>query len=116
MDIIRVISYGGGVQSTALCVLAVQGLLDDIMGGPVEAALFANTGDRSEHPDTLKYVRDVVVPWADGFDLPVLELRRIWRGQELDLWDSTVSLDDKSIPLPVKFHRATSVCGRPGFD
>lgn len=55
-------------------------------------------------------------PWADGFDLPVLELRRIWRGQELDLWDSTVSLDDKSIPLPVKFHRATSVCGRPGFD
>ena len=41
----RVISYGGGVQSTALVVLAAQGKI-----GHVDAALFANVGDDSEHP------------------------------------------------------------------
>jgi hypothetical protein len=42
---ITVISYGGGVQSTALLVLAIQRQL-----GPVDAALFANVGDDSEDP------------------------------------------------------------------
>lgn len=101
-NIHRVISYGGGVQSTALCVLAVQGKLDDIMGGPVEAALFANTGDKSEHPDTLRYVREVMVPWAESHGLSVIELQRLRAGIPEDLWDATVSLENKSIPLPVK--------------
>lgn len=45
----RVISYGGGVQSTAMIVLAAQGKL-----GPVTDAIFANVGDDSEHPQTLR--------------------------------------------------------------
>ncbi len=44
----RVISYGGGVQSTALLVLANRGEIRY-----VDAALFANVGDDSEDPDTL---------------------------------------------------------------
>jgi hypothetical protein len=66
----RVISYGGGVQSTAMIVLATQGRIPD-----VDACLFANVGDDSEHPLTLCYVREVMTPWATERGLPVHELR-----------------------------------------
>jgi hypothetical protein len=39
-----IISYGGGVQSTAMLVLAIRGQL----GYQIDAALFANVGDDSE--------------------------------------------------------------------
>ena len=68
---LRTISYGGGVQSSALCVLATQGRL-----GQVDAALFSNVGDDSEHPATLDYVRNVMQPWAAERGLRVHELRR----------------------------------------
>jgi 3'-phosphoadenosine 5'-phosphosulfate sulfotransferase (PAPS reductase)/FAD synthetase len=48
---IRVFSYGGGVQSTAALVLAAQGVID------YHTFLFANVGEDSENPDTLAYVR-----------------------------------------------------------
>jgi hypothetical protein len=67
----RVISYGGGVQSTALCVLATQGKI-----GQIDAALFANVGDDSEHPATIAYVREVMIPWCAERGLPVHELHR----------------------------------------
>jgi len=46
---LRAISYGGGVQSTALVVLAAQGVID------FPLALFANVGEDAE-PDTIRYV------------------------------------------------------------
>lgn len=67
----RFISYGGGVQSTALIVLATQGKL-----GAVNAALMANVGDDSEHPATMRYVREVITPWAADRGLQVHELHR----------------------------------------
>lgn len=74
---IRSISYGGGVQSTAMIVLATQGRID------ADVALFANVGDDSEHPATLVYVRDVMIPWAAERGLPIHELRRTRKGGEL---------------------------------
>ena len=47
-SMIRAISFGGGVQSTALLVLASQGKID------FRTFLFANVGDDSEHPATLR--------------------------------------------------------------
>ena len=55
----RILSYGGGVQSSALIILAVLGEVP-----PIDFALFANTGDDSEHPKTLEYVREIMIPWA----------------------------------------------------
>lgn len=79
----KFISYGGGVQSTAMLVLAAQGALGD-----VTAALFANVGDRSEHPETLAYVRKVAVPFAAEAGIDLRELRRVKRdGQVEDLHD-----------------------------
>ena len=67
---IRAISYGGGVQSTALLVLAAQGEID------YPVALFANTGDDSEHPATIRYLRDVAAPFAAAHGIELVELQR----------------------------------------
>ncbi|MCX5340244.1 hypothetical protein [Streptomyces atratus] len=68
----NVISYGGGVQSTALLVLAARREID------YSTFLFANVGDDSEHPATLAYVREIALPYAvrAGLDLRQLERRR----------------------------------------
>lgn len=93
---IRSISYGGGVQSTAMIILAVQGHID------ADVALFANVGDDSEHPATLEYVRNVMVPWAAGHGFPIHELQRIRRdGTTETLWQGLVK-DSRRIPIPVR--------------
>ncbi len=63
---LRCVSYGGGVQSTSLLVLAAQGRID------FDLFLMANVGEDSEHPATLKYVREVAIPYAEerGIELP----------------------------------------------
>lgn len=66
----KAISYGGGVQSTAMIVLATQGKIR------ADVALFANTGDDSENPDTLKYVREIMIPWSAERGLEIVELQR----------------------------------------
>jgi len=70
---LRTISYGGGVQSTALLVLAAQRKID------FTVALFCNVGDDSEHPATLDYVREVATPWAAEHGITVHELHRVKR-------------------------------------
>lgn len=94
----KVISYGGGVQSSAMIVLAVQGRIQN-----VNAALFANVGDDSEHPATLSYVRDVMTPWAAAKNLPVYELHRTMRdGSTRTLWREITSENSRSIKIPVR--------------
>jgi hypothetical protein len=70
---IRAISYGGGVQSTALLALAAAGRIN------FPLFLFANVGDDSEDPRTLDYVRDVATPYAATHGIDLVELRRIKR-------------------------------------
>jgi len=94
----RVISYGGGVQSTALCVLATQGKI-----GHVDAALFANVGEDSEHPDTIRYVREVMQPWATERGLSIHMLDRIRRtGERETLYQRLLRPGSRSIPIPVR--------------
>lgn len=93
---VTVISYGGGVQSTAMVVLAAQGKL----GYDVDAALFSNVGDDSEHPDTLTYVRQIASPWAQERGLPVIELHRTNRdGKPETLWNLLERENTPSIPI-----------------
>lgn len=70
---LRVVSFGGGVQSTALLVLAAQGKID------YRTFLFANVGDDSENPATLRYVKDIAKPFAAQHDLAIIEVRRTRR-------------------------------------
>jgi hypothetical protein len=107
---LRTISYGGGVQSTALIVLAAQGELDDIVGGPVTEALFSNVGDDSEHPATLDYVRDVATPWAAAHGIAVHELHRVKRDGTIEtLWGRLMREGSRSLPIPVRMSN-----GAPG--
>lgn len=97
----RVISYGGGVQSTALVVLAAQGKLDGVMGGPVRHALFANVGDDSEHPDTIEYVREIAIPWAKEHGIEIVELSPTKFGKPTTLWQEVMNPESKRILVPV---------------
>lgn len=72
-DLARSVSYGGGVQSTALLVLAATGRIE------FPTFLFANVGDDSEHPATLAYVRDVAAPYAAANGVELVELHRARR-------------------------------------
>jgi hypothetical protein len=107
---LRTISLGAGVQSTALCVLATEGRLDGIMGGPVDAALFANVGDDSEHPATIEFFRETLQPWCAEMGLAVHELRRVRRdGTAETLLDRLTKEGSRSLPIPVRMSN-----GAPG--
>ena len=94
----RTISYGGGGQSTALCVRATQGKI-----GHIDAALFANVGDDSEHPETITYVREVMIPWAAPRGLPVHELKRVKRDGTVEtLLEQLLKPNSRSLPIPVR--------------
>ena len=100
------ISYGGGVQSTAMLVLAVQGKL----GYKIDAALFANVGDDSEHPASLAYVKDIATPWASEHGIPVHTLVRVRRdGTEETLLGRLLKEGSRSLPIPIRMSN-----GAPG--
>lgn len=64
------VSFGGGVQSTALLALAAQGAID------YRTFLFANVGTDSEHPATVAYYRDHHRPYAEAHGLELHEVKR----------------------------------------
>ena len=100
------ISYGGGVQSTAMLALAAQGKL----GYTINDALFANVGDDSEHPATLRYVRDIAIPWAAEHGVTVHELHRVKRdGSTETLYGRLTKEGSRSLPIPVRMDN-----GAPG--
>ena len=102
---LRVISYGGGVQSTAMVVLAAQGVID------YPVALFANVGDDSEHPASLDYVRNVAMPWAAERGIDIIELQRTNRhGEPTEtIYERLVSAENRSVDIPVRMSN-----GAPG--
>lgn len=104
MSQLRVVSYGGGVQSTALLVLAAQRRID------FPVFVMANVGDDSEHPATLDYVRNVAAPYADqhGIDLHLVD--RIKRdGSTETLYGRLMKEGSRSLPIPVRMDN-----GAPG--
>ncbi len=106
---LRVFSYGGGVQSTAALVLAAQGKID------FPTFLFANVGDDSEHPATLRYVREVALPYAERQGIRLEELRRqpqrgVYKGQAETLYGRLMREGSRSLPIPLRM----SETGAPG--
>ena len=102
---LKMISYGGGVQSSAMIVLAIQGKID------AQRAVFANVGDDSEHPASLDYVRNVMRPWATSQGFPVHEVNRIKRDGSVEtLWGQLMKEGSRSIPIPMRM----SGTGAPG--
>ena len=100
----RTFSYGGGWQSTAALVLAARGELD------FTTFLFANVGDDSEHPATLRYVTQHAAPFAAAHGIDLHELHRIRRdGTTETLYGRLMREGSRSIPIPVRMSN-----GAPG--
>jgi hypothetical protein len=62
---IRVFSFGGGVQSTAVLVMQAFNMLPQ----PYDAFVFANVGADSENPATIQYVEEYAKPFAEEFGI-----------------------------------------------
>lgn len=93
----KVFSSGGGIQSTAALVLAARGDID------FPIFVFANTGDDSENPQTLDYVRNVAMPFAGDHDIEFVEVqkRRLGKHEKQTLRDLIFS-KVRTVPIPVR--------------
>jgi hypothetical protein len=101
---LRVIAYGGGVQSTALLVLAATSHID------FPVFLFANVGEDSEDPETLTYLRRHAMPYAALHGVQLHELHRIRRdGTTETLYGRLTRPRSRSLPIPVRMSN-----GAPG--
>ena len=93
---LRVFSYGGGRQSTAVLVLCAQGRL------AYNHLLFANVGDDTENPATLAYMAEYAKPYAAEHGVDLVELRRTMRdGSTRTLTEELIN-QPSSIPIPVR--------------
>lgn len=94
---LRVVSYGGGVQSTALLVLAAQGKID------FKTFLFCNVGDDSEEAATLRYVHEVAMPFAVAHGIDLQELHRIKRDGTIETVKGRIMKEGgRSTVIPIR--------------
>lgn len=100
----NVISYGGGVQSTALIVLAAWKEID------YPLALFSNVGEDSENPATIDYVRSIAIPYASKHGVEIREIRKTRRDGSQDTLMNMIERQKRSIPIPIRMEGT----GRPG--
>ena len=92
---LKTVSFGGGVQSMALMVLAAKKII------PYKIFLFSNVGDDSEHPSTLKYLNEYAIPYAKNNDLELIILNKT--GKYKSLLDKMQRLES-SLPIPVRMN------------
>jgi hypothetical protein len=103
-DALCVVSYGGGVQSTALLALAAARKI------PHRTFLFCNVGDDSEHPATLRFVAAHAIPFAEAHGIAIHVLHRTKRdGTRETLMGRLTKEGSRSLPIPVRMSN-----GAPG--
>lgn len=101
---IRSFSYGGGTQSTAALVLAARGDID------FPLFIFANVGEDSERPATLRYVHDIAMPYAEAHGIELVEVRKRLRDGSSQTLVERINASERSVPIPVRM----GVDGAPG--
>lgn len=98
----RIFSFGGGVQSTAVLVLTAQGKIQ------YDKFLFCNVGEDSENPDTLRYFTEIALPFAIINNIELLELRK-YRNGEIETLRGRIYATLRSVPIPARMSN-----GAPG--
>jgi hypothetical protein len=94
---LRVVAHGGGKQTTAVLVLAATGRLD------YKTFLFANVGDDSEHPGTLRYLREIAMPYAQAHGITIHELHRVkGEGTKETLYGRLTRPGPSALAIPVR--------------
>lgn len=94
------------MQSTALIVLAARGEID------FRLAIFANTGDDSEHPESIRYVREVAKPYAEANGIELLELNRRRRDGSIETLYGRLTSDSPAIGIPVRMNNSGAPANR----
>lgn len=89
-------SFGGGIQSTAIFALQITGKLPN----NYDQYIFCNVGADSENPATLTYINEVIKPLANQHNVQFEEIHKMRRG-EIDTVYKACMRDDKSVPIPV---------------
>ena len=90
-----VFSTGGGVQSTACLILAAQGEI------PYDTFIFSNVGDKAESPATVKYIQEIVKPYARKHGINWVEVAWVDKqGRQRDLFDEQMNDGTNRIQLP----------------
>ena len=91
-----IFSCGGGVQSTACLVLAAQGRI------PYRTFIFANVGNKAEDPHTIRYVDEVLRPYAVAHNIRWVDIQRRRRdGAAVDLYED-LQRPVRAINIPVR--------------
>lgn len=93
---VRAFSYGGGVQSTAALVLASQGNID------FPLFIFANVGEDSENPATLRYVDAIAKPFAAEHGIELCEVHKRRRDGTPDTIRSWLDRTPRTIGIPMR--------------
>lgn len=93
---LRFVSFGGGVQSTALLVLAARREID------YRTFLFCDVGADSENPETVIYVDEVAWPYAERHGLELVRLQKIKRDGSVDTVLRRVQESKRTIPIPAR--------------
>lgn len=91
---VRVFSYGGGRQSTAVLAMQAMGMLDN----PFDRFVFANVGEKSEAPKTLRYFEEIALPFAQKHGISLLQIKR---EDGVDLLDHVLSEENRSVSIPM---------------
>lgn len=93
---LRAVSSGGGRQSTALLVLAVKGIID------FPLFIFSNVGEQAENPETLTYLRNYSIPFAEANGIEFVERQWVTRkGEARDLYVDLIR-QERSVNIPVR--------------
>jgi len=93
----RIFSNGGGVQSAAALVLSAQGKINF----PVH--VFANVGDDSENPETIKYVAEVMKPYAKKHGVGFYEISKATQERVIqETLYEYINRIKRSIPIPMR--------------
>jgi len=93
----RLFSAGWGTQSTAALVLQAQRKIT-----PYDAFVWANVGDDSEHPETIDYYHNHIVPFASKHGIPLIERQKIYKGKPITLYRFVHDVTN-TMPLPLYF-------------
>lgn len=94
----KIFSFGGGVQSTAVLCLQADGIVN------YDEFVFANVGNDSENPRTLEYIRDYARPFAETHGIKLVEVQKRNRaGGVRTLYSDALS--SKSNILPCWFEQ-----------
>ncbi len=97
MKQIRVFSFGGGVQSTAVLVLQALGRL----ATPYDVFVFANVGEDSENPATIEYMNAHLRPYAVRAGITLIDVQKTYKKQP-DTLVTELFRDNRSISIPAR--------------